>query len=205
MKYELHSHRHASTILEEPQFMQLWNELKTELDNISDKDLIKQYPISANIMSLSAAINDLIHERLVAKGWRPEAPIFQDTEYLGSDAQRWALDFAKDTISIEVAFNHGEAMAWNLLKPVMASELNHVRKAIQTKIGIVILATEELKKAGAFDGAVGTFEKALRYLNPMNNFLTVPMALIGLRAPKTFYVEKVKKGGKNRGVIHLKA
>ena len=30
--------------------------------------------------------------------------------------RRWRLDFAKESISLEVAFNHGEAIAWNLLK-----------------------------------------------------------------------------------------
>ena len=40
----------------------------------------------------------------------------------------WRLDFAKGTISVEVAFNHGEATAWNFMKPTLASEVNHVEK-----------------------------------------------------------------------------
>ena len=38
-----------------------------------------------------------------------------------------------------------------------------VKKAIQTQIGITILATEKMKTAGAFDNTVGSYEKALRY------------------------------------------
>ncbi len=71
------------------------------------------------------------------------------------------MDFAKEDISIEVAFKHSEAIAWNLIKPVLASELNHVPKAIQTKVGVIISATKTMKKAGGFDSAVGNYEKFL--------------------------------------------
>lgn len=83
--------------------------------------------------------------RLVdGKKWNPQSPIFGDSRF---EDKRWTLDFSKPGqivgkggFSVEVAFNHGEATAWNLLKPVLASELNHVTKAIQTEIGIVALA-----------------------------------------------------------------
>jgi len=112
------------------------------------------------------------------------------------------LDFAKDNaISIEVAFNHGEAIAWNLLKPVLASELNHVKKALQTKVGVIIVATDDMKEAGGFDSAVGSYEKVIRYLKPFNNFLTVPMVIIGLKKPKTFKIIQFKKDNKKIGRI----
>ena len=200
MDYDTYSHRHGKIILEEPEFKALWKELKSILDNITDEDIIRRFPNSTNKMSISSAINNIISERMTEKGWLAEAPIFQEEEDT-ENTKRWRLDFAKDSISVEVAFNHGEAISWNLLKPVMASELNHVKKAIQTKVGIVILATELMKKAGAFDSSVGSYEKVIRYLKPMNNFLTVPMILIGLRPPETFKVEKKKIGEKNIGII----
>ena len=55
------------------------------------------------------------------------------------------------------------------------------------------MATEEMKKAGGFDGAVGTFEKAERYLKPLQNQLSCPMVLIGLSAPESFVVKHVGK------------
>ena len=115
--------------------------------------------------------------------------------------KKWRLDFAKDSVSIEVAFNHGEAIAWNLLKPVLASEMNHVKKAVQTEVGVVICTTKKLKIAGAFDSAVGEFEKVCRYLIPLNNVLTVPMMIIGLEAPTSFKVVKNKINGRNVGSI----
>ena len=34
----------------------------------------------------------------------------------GSYKHPWRLDFTKGKFSVEVAFNHGEATAWNLMK-----------------------------------------------------------------------------------------
>jgi hypothetical protein len=200
MEFVIHSHRHGERLLE-TEYPQLWDEIKEALNSITDEDLIKQFPISKNKKSLSAAVNQLIKERLVKKGWMAEAPIFQDPEYSAKAETAWRLDFAKGEVSIEVSFNHGEALAWNLTKPNLASELNHVRKAIQTKIGIIILANEEFKKKGAFDGAVGEYEKAIRYLKPMNNLLSVPLVLIGLKAPKTFRIETTQEGNRKIGRV----
>lgn len=205
MDYQTFSFRHAETILNETAFINQYNELKKIIKNITDEDLIERHNSYAENnermpMSLSVAINELLKERFEAAGWRSESPIFQEPLYEAGD--RWRLDFAKDDISIEVAFNHGEATAWNLIKPVLASELNHVQKAIQTQIGVIITATQEMKTAGGFDGAVGTFEKFVEYLPPMRDILTVPILLIGLLPPRTFrIVRRVGENRRNYGVI----
>jgi hypothetical protein len=121
------------------------------------------------------------------------------------------LDFSKridnpeagiSGVALEVAFNHGEAIAWNLMKPVLAAELNQVelQTEIGSGIGIYICATDELKAAGGFDGAVGEYEKVLRYLVPLFQKLTVPMIIVGLNAPRSFKVEKRKNAITNRNV-----
>ncbi|NUY80264.1 hypothetical protein HUK80_05095 [Flavobacterium sp. MAH-1] len=191
MEYIAHSFRHAGVILHEPDFVDQFYELTGVIDSISDEDIILMHSsygaksVEGIPKSLSRAINQLLRERFVAEGWREESEIFQNPKYQGDT---WRLDFAKGDISVEVAFNHGSVVAWNLLKPVLASELNHVQKAIQTKIGVVITATEALKRLGGFDGAVGTYEKYLEYLPPLNNVLTVPLFIIGLLPPKTFKI-----------------
>jgi hypothetical protein len=179
----------------------LWREVEEVISGINDEQLIGQFPLSKNKMSLSSSINDLIKRGLVERGWSSESAIFQDPEYDGAESKRWRLDFAKKDVSVEIAFNHGEATAWNLIKPVLASELNHVKKAIQTRIGVIVLATEDLKEKGGFDSAVGTYEKAIRYLKPLNNLLTTPIVLIGLLAPEKFKVVKRKSDGRNYGTI----
>lgn len=218
MEIKTHSHNFAMQIINQtPEFSVLWNELFEAIQSISDADLEEHYKSKheGRSMSLSQTINALLRERLHPKGWVKESPIFGDGDY---DSSRWRLDFAKFTriadssldangpgrdsgIAVEVAFNHAEAIAWNLLKPVLSSELNHVKKAIQTEIGVIICATEELKHAGAFDSVVGTFDQFVNVLRPLSNVLTVPILIVGLREPETFKISKRKEGTKNRGFI----
>lgn len=197
MNIVTYEHRYALNLFttSEP-YISLYEEIKSTLNDISDADLIEYYNQNNrnNKKSLSETVNQLIKASLTAKGWAAESAIFSDPEYYNSrDNKRWRLDFAKSEISVEVAFNHGEAIAWNLIKPVLASELNHVAKAIQTSAGVIVCATDEMKKAGNFDGAVGSFEKFKRYLIPMQNMLTTPILLVGLKAPESFYIDKTTK------------
>jgi Restriction endonuclease BglII len=193
MEFIYTSFRHSGVILNEPGFIEEFTEIVDVISAITDENLVDKHNIygATNIentpKSLSKAINDLLKEGLIAKGWVAESKIFQDVNYQGDT---WRLDFAKKDISIEVGFNHSSVIAWNLTKPVLASELNHVNKAIQTQIGVIITATEELKQKGGFDGAIGTYEKYLDYLPPLNNILTVPLFIIGLKAPASFIIEE---------------
>lgn len=197
MQYQVYEHRHALNLFTtDREFVPLYQEIIGVLDGISDEDIITEYDANhrENIKSLSEPINTLIRRRLGALGWRAESAIFSDPTYADArDKKRWRLDFAKGKISVEVAFNHGEAIAWNLIKPVLASELNHVAKDIQTSAGIIICATDGMKKAGNFDGAVGSYEKFLRYLLPLQNMLPTPILIISLEAPGSFHVDKASK------------
>lgn len=191
MQYKVHSFRHSGVILAEDQFVNQINEILEIIDSITDQDLIEKHESygltdrSKMPKSLSVTINELLKERFIQYKWHPESNIFQDSEYQG---ENWRLDFAKQDISVEVAFNHSSVIAWNLIKPVLASELNHVQKAIQTQVGVIITATQNLKSAGGFDSAIGTYEKFLDYLPPLRNMLTVPLFIIGLEAPETFKI-----------------
>lgn len=197
MRFQIHSFRNGQTIFENnPRFSDLWAELQTVLVGISDNDIITYYNNDnrTSKKSISDAINKLIDVRLVQLNWNRQSPIFNSSIYRPRGNNHWwTLDFAKDTIAVEVAFNHGEATAWNLIKPVLSSELNHVQKAIQTEAGIVITATDNMKTAGNFDNATGSYEKFLQYLDPFRNILTVPMIIIGLESPDTFIINKATK------------
>jgi len=200
MKYRIHSFRHAEVILNnEPTFSNVWNELLSAIVSITDNEIIEYHENNPRLAkSISESINNILKVKLVNLGWNEESYIFQDDEYSGN---RWRLDFAKESISVEVAFNHGEAIAWNLIKPVLAGELNHVKKEIETEIGVIICATKDLKTKGGFDGAVGEYEKFLTYLNPLRDVLSVPIVIIGLEAPESFEIKVQKIDGKNQGIV----
>jgi len=181
--------------------------------------------------SLSKTINLLVTQVLDAKTpkeikklnldeddvWVAESEIFHES---AGGLGKWRLDFAKTIhesdesgikiaspvkkgISIEVAFNNAGSAAWNLIKPSIASELNHVDKRIQSSIAILIVATENLKAKGGFDDTVGTFESYRNMLVPLREIIKVPMLIVGLQAPKTFEIVQEKINGKKYGKIKL--
>jgi hypothetical protein len=206
MKFETTYHRNAdAVILSNQDIKKDYEEIIEVINSISDLDLITEFERRkterSNIKSLSEPINFLIDERLVAKGWDRQSQIFREEEYSKKGQTAWRLDFAKNTISVEVGFNHGEAISHNLIKPVLASELNHVEKSIQTKMGVIITATDELKKYGGFDGAVGSYEKYKSYLRPFNNILTTPIVLIGLKLTSKFIIEQRTIDRSTKGFI----
>lgn len=212
MKFITTDHNNGLDIVKSnPELGILWSEIESALSSITDERLKAQVPLSNNKMSLSSAINDLIDVELKKRGWTAQSAIFQGEKYKD---KRWRLDFSKRVenprkditgMAVEVAFNHGEAIAWNLMKPVLAAEINHVgvETDIGAGIGIYICATKALKKAGGFDGAVGEYEKVLRYLFPMSNKLARPLIIVGLEAPETFRIVKKKDPltKKNNGEI----
>lgn len=212
MDFITHDHRFALNIIQSnPELNVLWNEVSDAIHAISDERLIEEFKKSSTKMSISDALNKLIDEELVARGWVPQSAIFQGSEYKD---KKWRLDFSKRIqtpekgitgMAIEVAFNHGEAIAWNLMKPVLAAEINQVevQTEIGSGIGIYICATDDLKESGGFDGAVGEYEKVLRYLMPLSQKLTAPLVILGLKAPESFKITKVKDPitKKNKGHV----
>lgn len=203
MDFEVYSHRHGLTLMKsDPVFLPLWEEIQEIIESISEEDIIKLHSskyLKKN-KSISTALNNLFKQRFLAHGWYGESYIFNDVRYIN---KAWRLDFAKDRISLEVAFNHSGTIAWNLMKPVIASELNHVEKAIQTEIGIIICATDELKSKGGFDSAVGSYKQYIEHLKPLRVQLTVPLVIIGLKKPKYFEIRTYKKtSAKTLGKIY---
>lgn len=209
MKYEIHSHHNAEIIFSVvKRYAPEWRELLDALDSISEDDIVEEFEKQSAGKSISIALNRLIKKELVSRGWTPESPIFMDELYGYGGKQtpanqkgKWRLDFAKEYLCAEVAFNHRSDIAWNLLKPTLSSELNHVTKFINTEGGVIICAKEDLKARGGFDNAIGTFEDYVHYLLPMQHILTAPIAIIGLEAPEGFYIEVPPQDGRKRGFV----
>jgi hypothetical protein len=181
----------------------LWLELKGSIESIAESEIIERFERSKrNAKSISEVLNQIIDEKLVGIGWKGQSKIFKGDEY--ENSKTWTLDFSKTLhsstgkstgIAVEVAFNHGEAIAWNLVKPALAAQKNHVSKEVDigVGIGVYICATKEMKELGGFDGAVGEYEKVLRYLEPLSLLIQSPFIIVGIQAPKTFYIERYPK------------
>ena len=203
MEYTVHGFRHGDYLIENvAEYRPYWAEVRRAVESVSDDDIVAHFEENClgRKKSISPTVNALLKERFTDMGWQSESPIFSEPRYVDG-VRIFRLDFAKGPVSIEVAFNHGNDAPWNLLKPTLASELNHVEKAIQTDIGVIITATEDMRVAGGFDNAVGTFEKYVDFLRPMGMLLTAPLVIIGLEPPKTFHVEHERDGRRKLGRI----
>lgn len=205
MDYRVYGYRHADYLFENlEEYSSEWNEILDAIEAISDKMIIEEFEgEKREAKSISQAINRLMKAELTKRGWNAESYIFADEEYGVQAKGTWRLDFAKNDLSVEVAFNHRSDISWNLIKPTLASELNHVQKAIQTSGGIIVTATRALKAAGGFDNACGTFEDYVQYLKPLRNILPAPLAIIGLEPPRGFEIQVEKgKGSSKKGVVY---
>jgi len=206
MEYEVsHSHRFGYELFQvKESFQHRWSEIDNAIHSLTDEEIVEgfrdqQMKSQVKGKSISRIINGLLKARFISLGWSHESRLFQDEAF--GDA--WALDFAKENVSLEVGFNHGTDAAWNVLKPNLASELNHIEKQVQTDLGVVITATPELKKAGGFDSAIGTSETYKKILVALQQVITVPIVIIGLRAPRKFAIVvnwHKNEDGKRKGV-----
>ena len=203
MDFCVHPHRHADLIYGGIDALRAeWLEVCESVAEITEEDVIEEFEANTReAKSISQALNRLIKEKMVSRGWGKEVYIFADEEYARKAKGVWRMDFAKEHLCVEVAFNHRSDISWNLLKPTLASELNHVLKAMQADGGIIIAATQEMKEAGGFDSAVGTFEDYVQYLKPLSTILAAPLMLVGLEAPTTFRIEHEKRGNKTIGHV----
>jgi len=205
------SHRQGYEIIQSvPELKELWDEIDLSLHLITDEDVKRRFgEIERDATSFSQAINELIDESLRRKGWKPQSRIFKDLQY---DKKTWTLDFSKQVLksdgsrsgmAVEVAFNHRQVIAWNLLKPVLAAEMNHLPKEtdIGEGVGVIICATEDLRESGGFDSAVGTYENFLANLKPLSQVITTPMVIVGLEPLRKFKIEVKRTGGKKLGEV----
>jgi hypothetical protein len=203
MKYRIAGYREGDFLfLNHPKYRFLWEEIDDAVTSVTDDMIADEFTTEARqAKSISQAINRLLKTEFLKRDWQSESYIFADEKYARNAKGTWRLDFAKDRLSVEVAFNHRSDISWNMIKPTLASELNHVDKAIQTDGGVIITATEEMKKTGGFDSACGTFEDCVQYLRPMGMVLTAPLVIVGLEALQTLEIVHFSEGNKKVGQV----
>ena len=208
MKHREYSHKHGADIVRSnPELESLYQEIISIIDSISDDEIQTRFNAQKGASkSISKVLNSMMKESFVNHGWNPESKIFHGDKY-----SAWRLDFSKPAksgnrdvgIAVEVAFNHSGSVAWNLIKPVLASEMNHVEKEtnIGNGIGVLICATDDCRVKGGFDNAIGTYEGIIDYLIPLERILSTPLIVIGLEAPESFIVKHTKVGNRNVGSL----
>ncbi|MPQ31257.1 hypothetical protein E4V42_07380 [Clostridium estertheticum] len=194
MEYVIKSINHSEKILKD---MEEYKELENILCNFSE-DLLIDYYKKDNYISLSNAINKYFKEKLIGLEWNIDSYIFKNSEY---SSKRWTLNYTKDEVAINIAFDHNISICWNLLKGEIQSKPNILQKDGSSNINILLTATSNFIREGGFDNATGSFEEYKKYLPPLSNFINSPILLIGLDKLDTFYIQTIKSNGKKIGKV----
>lgn len=200
MKYKFYSFNHAESILKEDDaYTEVFRNIINIIENISDFEIMQKFEeIGKNSKSISNTITSLLEEKLLQNNWIKELPIFNNFSYESKKSKRWTLDFYKDKIQLEIAFNHEEGTAWNIMKIPLANQPNIYKHKQRVEMGIIISVTNQMKRSGGYDGSVGSYEKYIEYLSVFKPFVPTPILLIGLQSPDDF---KIKHRNINRKKI----
>jgi hypothetical protein len=177
------------------------NEVCELLESIDENEIIaEQENFSNRSKSISKSLTFLLEDRLKQNLWVKEVKIFNKDEK-DYQTSRWSVDFAKDAVGLEIAFNHEEGTAWNILKGYISSKSTIILKDINTIGSIIITATNNLKRRGGFDGSIGSFEKYEEYMMILGNLLEYPVILIGIEGPDSFFIKHKKTFSKKLAKI----
>lgn len=156
---------------------------------ITEDEIIEENENYSNrTKSISKPLTNLIEEKLLNNKWEKGVLVFNDSKG-DYKTERWSLDFYKNGVSVEIAFNHEEGTLWNIFKGVLAYEPNNMPKNVEINKTILITITKKLRLLGGFDGSIGTFEKYQEYLKAFSGMINYPIYLLGLKELESFFVK----------------
>ena len=182
MDYDIENFRHAASFLRDHP---AWIELRSVIEGI-DAPAVEalQFGYAADGKRVprggQSAMNKLFELALPsARGWVHQPRLFSDPLL-----REWKMDFLKERVGVEVSFNHAEAIPWQFTRLNIAGESERIRADSSIDVGIVITASESLKRWSRMDSAVGTFDAFQAWLREMKPILPIPIMLVGLRADR---------------------
>lgn len=124
-------------------------------------------------------VNRLIEARLADLGWETQVPVIPAEDGRGP-VPYWSMDFIKDRIGLEVSFNNAGVLPQNLLRMSVKAESHLLNPDEMIRLGILIVATEDLKTWSRMDSTVHTFEQVRRVLRYVTFSVPTPIVVVGL-------------------------
>ena len=173
-----------------------FNEILEIIKNVSPEMVLEQFSENlskkkgnGNAKSLSVPVNEVLKREFEKKNWKSEPELFMKDEK--HKYCHFKLDFTKDELfSVEVAFNHGEAIAWNILKPQLCCDNRVDNRETKSEVAVIICPTYKFRTYGNVDSSTGFFEKFLECMEVFKDYATAPFVLIGLEPFEDFKIQK---------------
>jgi len=164
LRLEIFSYRFAEQVLNSKLA------LKREIEETLQEEIQDSCALSR------PGLNKLLDERLVARGWQRQPPVFDEPGDPGAK-----LDFLKERIGVEVGFGHASFLGIDLLKFQVAS----YSALDKIDVGIYIVTTANFQRRMKseykqnWEGSL-TFEKVVRYLPHFKSAVQVPIFVLGI-------------------------
>lgn len=189
MNYQVKNFRHGLSILEHDTHRDEWHELITSLRSIGRDELINQHLEIAKRqldinkrppVGLQTALNEAIRIRLQNQlDWIGQPSLFPSDN---PDLAEWTMDFLKNAVGVEIAFNNASYFPWIFTRLNLAGESQLVIADHVIEVGVTVCASADLKAWGRMDPSVGVFGKVALWLEMMRPIMPTPMALMGLNS-----------------------
>ena len=164
LRLEIFSYRFAEQVLNSK--LALKREVEETLqEEIQDSSVLSR-----------PGLNKLLDERLVARGWQRQPPVFDEPGDPGAK-----LDFLKERIGVEVGFGHASFLGIDLLKFQVAS----YSALDKIDVGVYVVTTANFQRRMKseykqnWEGSL-TFEKVVRYLPHFKSAVQVPIFVLGI-------------------------
>jgi hypothetical protein len=90
------------------------------------------------------------------------------------------IDFMKNHLGVEVVFNNESYLERILFRLNVGSEADGVIPEHEVVAGVIVVASERVKRWGKMDSTVATFEGARRSIDLVRHAFSVPLVLVGL-------------------------
>lgn len=194
------NHCNVRSVLGRPDIEPYWSELHRAINGIHWDELIDLHNHEHNHrMSMSTAISERLDNELRAIGAAPDAPIFSK-KLVHTRDDRYKIWKKLGPIAIDYAFGHPDGLRWKLNRLATAVIPNKHSMQNPCQVGVLIVATESLRKAAKFD-AKANWETAVEDLDIMSSQLQAPIMIMGLKNPGTFTMIDYGRGKKPRSHV----
>ena len=187
MRTELASFRHGAELLHNwPEL----HELKSVVSGILRAHIEAEQlgALEGKPVGAQKALNRLFQQRLGQLGWLSQVPLFPTPAWAKAHGKPIpeqpypdrSIDFMKNHLGVEIAFNNESYLERILFRLNVASEADAVIPEHVVHGAVIVVASEAVKRWGSMDPTVATFEGSLRSLDLVRSSFSVPLVLLGL-------------------------